>query len=89
MIKRRLIAALLNWIDGWNTEIHNSVESRVQSEYRLMFREGAEGAGETIKNMREFYYTRITNTTNLLVGVAALLIAFVSLIVSAIALLKQ
>lgn len=37
-------------------------------------------------NMRTFYYSRISNTANLLVRILAVLITFIALIVSVIAL---
>lgn len=89
MFKRKIIAAFFKWTDGWNSEIHNYVESRVHFEYLSISREGLEGAENRIEKMRDFYYMRISNTANLLIGAVALFVAFVSLIVSAIALVKS
>lgn len=86
MLKRKLVRALLNWTGEWNSEIHHAIEAQVQEEYRRMFPDGAKDVDETIANMRNFYYGRISNTANLLVGILAVLVALVALIVSVIAL---
>jgi hypothetical protein len=88
MIKRKLIAAFFKLTDSWNGEIHNYLESKIQTEYQRNFPNRTEGVEEMIQKMRDFYYMRISNTANLLIAIAALLTACVSLIVSAIALWK-
>lgn len=78
----------MNWTGEWNREVHEAIEAKVLEEYKRLFPPGEPDAGKTISEMRMFYYGRMTNTTNVLIGGVALLVAFVSLIVSAIALLK-
>jgi hypothetical protein len=58
----------------------------VLEEYQRMFQAGAKDVDDMLGNMRTFYYSRISNTANLLVGILAVLIAFIALIVSVIAL---
>jgi hypothetical protein len=70
MFKRRLVTVFLNWSGEWNSEIHNIIESKVQDEYRRTFPEGAKDADEMIEQMRDFYYSRITTTANLLIGMS-------------------
>lgn len=68
--------------------MHEAIEAKVHEEYKRQFPDGAQDAGQMITEMRTFYYSRMANTTNTLIGGVAVLVAFVSLIVSAIALLK-
>lgn len=86
MFKRKLVRAFLDWSSGWNSEIHDAIEAKVHEEYRRLFPNGARDVDETIGNMRNFYYGRISNTANLLVGILAVLVAFVALAVSVVAL---
>lgn len=86
MVKRKLVRALLNWTGEWHSEIHNAIEAKVFEEYQRMFPAGAKDPGEMLGNMRNFYYGRVSNTANLLVGILAVLVAFIALIVSVIAL---
>ncbi|MFJ1258773.1 hypothetical protein [Cupriavidus sp. CuC1] len=88
MLKRKLVRALVIWTGEWNRELHEAIEAKVFEEYRHSFPAGAKDAPETIEKMRTFYYNRMTNTANTLIGLVAILVAFVSLIVSAFALLK-
>lgn len=88
MLMRRVARALVNWTDEWNQEVHEAVEAKVREEYNRSFPNGAKDARQTIEEMRTFYYGRMANTMNALIGGVAVLVAFVSLLVSAIALLK-
>ncbi|WP_257820113.1 hypothetical protein [Burkholderia glumae] len=86
MFKRKMVLALIDWTSEWNSEIHNAIEAKVQQEYRRQFPTGTKDADAIIANMRTFYYGRMSNTANLLVGIVAVLVAFVALIVSVAAL---
>jgi len=87
MFKRKVVRALVDWTSEWNVEIHDAIEAKVQEEFRRMFPTGAKDVDAMIINMRTFYYGRMANTANLLVGIVAVLVALVALIVSVAALL--
>lgn len=53
-----------------------------------MFPDGDDDAAKTIEVMRTFYYNRMANTANVMIGAVAILVALASLIVSAIALMR-
>jgi hypothetical protein len=58
----------------------------VLEEYQRTFPAGAKDVNDMLGNMRTFYYSRISNPANLLVRILAVLITFIALIVSVIAL---
>ncbi|MGE8158983.1 hypothetical protein ACQKRQ_02380 [Paraburkholderia sp. NPDC080076] len=58
-------------------------------EYQRTFPAGAEDVDGIPGNMWTFYYSRISNTANLLVRILAVFITFIALIVSVIVLLHS
>lgn len=64
--------------------MHHEIEHRVIEAHKRLFSEGSPNRDETIKQMREFYYSRMIATANLLVATGAILLALAALLVSAI-----
>lgn len=88
MLKRKLVQTLVDWLGEWNEEVHTAVEAKIFAEHRRAFPDGDNDVAKTIETMRAFYYNRMANTATILIGAVALLVAFASLIVSAVALIK-
>ncbi|ACB65898.1 hypothetical protein [Burkholderia ambifaria] len=92
MDKKRIVRRFVDWTDGWNREFHQAIEAKVQAEYSRMYSnpEGGKVALEQMdsrmRQMREFYYARMTNTAMLLVAVSSALVSLCALVVSIIAL---
>lgn len=86
MFKRKVVAIFYKWVDGWNSVIHQEIESRVHAEYRRNFPGVTDDTAAMIPQMREFYYVRTANTASLLVAIASVFVSFVALIVAIIAL---
>ncbi|MFJ3057160.1 hypothetical protein [Herbaspirillum sp. NPDC087042] len=87
-MKRLLIRWFVGWTDSWNQEMHREIEHRVIEAHKRHFPEISPNREETIKQMREFYYSRMIATANLLIAAGAILLALVALIVSAIGVIK-
>lgn len=83
MYKRRLVRWFVDWTDSWNREFHEAIEAKIQAEYSRLFPNGAADPDATIKQMHNFYYARMTNTSTLLVAVLALTVSVIAVIVSA------
>ncbi|WP_413503685.1 hypothetical protein [Serratia grimesii] len=86
MLKTRVIRAFVDFTDSWNKEFHNAIEEKVLQAYRQLFpnleSHTPEERDERIKNMREFYYARMTNTAVLLLATFSVLVALIALLVS-------
>lgn len=89
MLKRTIVRKVLDWIDGWNREIHEAVELNVFAEYSRQFPNGAADSEATIKEMRTFYYSRMSSTAAILIAIIALFVSFIALLVSALALVHS
>lgn len=72
MLKRRLVRMLVNWTGEWNREVHEAIEAKVFEEHGRLFPNGEPDAATTISDMRAFYYSRMANTTNALIGGVAI-----------------
>ncbi|WP_114154791.1 hypothetical protein [Chromobacterium haemolyticum] len=86
MTKKDIVTAVVNWTEGWNHEIHEVIQKKVLDEFEAQFPKGAEDSEAVIKKMNEFYYTRMSNTANILVAISAFVVSCVALIVSIVAL---
>lgn len=84
LYKRWLVSWFVDWTDSWNREFHDAIEAKIQAEFQRQFPRGAEDTDAMIEKMRSFYYARVTNTSTLLVAVAALIIAVLGIAVSLI-----
>lgn len=82
MNKKRLVRWFVNWTDSWNREFHEAIEANVQAEFRRLFPNGAKDTEAMIVQMRNFYYARLTNTSTLLVAIAAVVVSILALVAS-------
>lgn len=90
MNKRKLVAWFVNLTDGWNKELHDVIESRIEAEYRKCFPVDPEKHGsvdldkmiEMKDRMRGFYFGRMTVTATLLIGFATFLISAAAVVVA-------
>ena len=97
MDKRKLVGRFIELTDGWNKEVHNEIESRVDSEYDRLFPNNPDKDADidldqilvTKKKMREFYFERISFTANLLISVASFLVSVVAVVVAVGALIHS
>lgn len=87
-MKRRLVRTLVDWLGEWNNEVHEAIEAKIFAEHRRVFPDGDDDAAKRIETMRMFYYNRMANTANVMIGAVAVLVALVSLVVAVIALVK-
>ncbi|AOG24294.1 hypothetical protein BSY15_2470 [Acidovorax sp. RAC01] len=86
--RRTVVRGFLKFTDRWNHEIHQAIEERILESIRR----DSPATGEmdlaerekAIREMRSFYFTRVSATANLLVAAAALVVALVALVVSSI-----
>lgn len=88
MGKRSIVRWFVNCTSGWNKEFHDAVEQRVKDDYRQQFTQAAFLDIAVIRQMQESYYQRMMTTANLLIGISAVIVSFVALLVSAVALFK-
>lgn len=89
MSKRAIVRWFVGLTNGWNEELHQAIEQRVQDGYRRDFAQAAHVDVELIKQMREFYYQRMMATASLLIGGAAFIVSLVALLISVVALFKS
>jgi hypothetical protein len=85
MLKQKIVRAFINFTNSWNKEFHNAIEEKVQQEYREQFTPGSEPLDkmeERIKDMREFYYSRMTNTAVILLATLSIVVALIALLAS-------
>lgn len=86
MLKTRVIRAFIDFTDSWNKEFHNAIEEKVHQAYQQLFpnpeSHNPEERDERIKNMREFYYARMTNTAVILLATLSIVVALIALLVS-------
>lgn len=94
MFKKRCAKWFIGFTDSWNYEFHQEIEARVDAEYtwRLKQRLNPEKVSldemaASKKEMREFYYARMSNTASLIVSAASCVIAVVALLVALASLL--
>jgi hypothetical protein len=89
LMYKKLISFIFKITDSFNREWHANIERRIKEgaialhsneDIPLKTRE------EDIKKMREFYYTRMANSSNLLIAISSLFVSAVALIVAIIAL---
>lgn len=92
MDKKRIVRSFVEWTDGWNREIHQAIEGKVQAEYSRMYSNpnggplDLEQMDSRMRQMREFYYARMMNSAMLLVAVSSALVSLCALVVSIVAL---
>ncbi len=83
MVARKLV----DFTHGWNAEIHNAIEAKVIAEYMELFppteNDDREQRDKRIKEMRQFYYSRMSVTATLLVAVAAIFAALLICLIQA------
>ncbi|MEI7430309.1 MAG: hypothetical protein WCL27_07615 [Betaproteobacteria bacterium] len=84
-MRRRLVRAFISWASSWNKDIHEAIEAKVFEEFNATFPNEITDTASTIEGMRAAYYTRMTNTTNVLVAGASLLVSLVALLVALLA----
>ncbi|AOK14845.1 hypothetical protein WJ85_34540 [Burkholderia ubonensis] len=88
MDKKKLARWFVDWTDGWNRELHEAIEAKIQAAYSSMYSnpEGGkvdlEQMDNRVREMRNFYYARMTNTSMLLMTIVALAVSVLALIVS-------
>ncbi|HFF8940177.1 hypothetical protein [Serratia marcescens] len=86
MLRKKVVRAFIDYTDPWNKEFHNAIEEKVHQAYRQTFPDpeshNAEERDERIKNMREFYYARMTNTAVILLATFSVMVALIALLVS-------
>lgn len=87
-LKQKLVTKLVDVTHEWNSLFHKAIEDRIFRGYHDMFTEearnsmSAEKREELIKEMREFYYARMSTTASLLLAVVSTVIAVIALIVA-------
>lgn len=92
MCKRTIVRRFVNFTHGWNKELHQAIEGRVQAEYKRMFSDGTPkgiDSDATMETMRSFYYQRMMTTANLLLSGSTFIVSVVALLFSLIALIKK
>lgn len=88
MLKKKIARWFVDWTDSWNHELHDAIEAKIRKAYSSMYSNPDGGTvdlrlmNERMKEMRDFYYARMTNTSMLLVAAAALAVSIVALVVS-------
>jgi len=86
--QKKLARWFVDWTDGWNRELHEAIEAKVRAAYSSMYSnpEGGkvdlEQMDKRMREMRDFYYARMTNTSMLLVAFAALVVSVLAMVVS-------
>ncbi|MDR3446260.1 hypothetical protein [Dyella sp.] len=90
MLKRKFAKWFISLTDGWNKEFHQQIEHRVIAEYQTMLAQRPNPENVSLdemeastREMRAFYYVRMSNTATLLLALASLGITVVALIVAA------
>ncbi|MGF6575098.1 hypothetical protein ABH945_007227 [Paraburkholderia sp. GAS333] len=89
MDKRRVVQWFVDWTDGWNSEFHRAIQSKVHAEFKTQFPNGLRNEEDIepwIRKMSDFYYARMTNTAMLLVAGASVAVSLCALVVSIVAL---
>jgi hypothetical protein len=92
MDKKRIVRWFVDWTHGWNVEFHQAIEAKVQAEYSRVYSnpEGGtvdlEQMDSRMRQMREFYYARMTNTAMLLVAASSTVVSLCALVASIVAL---
>ncbi|ANI83332.1 hypothetical protein [Kosakonia oryzae] len=87
--KRKITDAVINFIDSWNKEFHESFEEKISRGYLDAFPQhnhSIEEVDKTKKEMREFYHSRMVATASILITIASFAVSIVALIVAVIAL---
>lgn len=88
MSRKKLARWFVDWTDSWNREVHEAIEAKIRAAYSSMYSnpEGGkvdiEQMDKRMRGMRDFYYTRMTNTSMLLVAIVALAVSVWVLVVS-------
>jgi len=88
---KRIIKLIFNATDTFNKEWHYNIEKKIieaSKEFHTNDEISIEKRDETTKKMREFYYSRMSSSSNLLLAVSSLFISATALIVAIIALGK-
>lgn len=86
---KRFIGFIFKITDSFNREWHENIERKVMEaakEFHTSEELPIESREENIKKMREYYYARMSNSSNLLVAASSLFISVVALIVAILAL---
>ncbi|WP_020381337.1 hypothetical protein [Burkholderia gladioli] len=88
MSKKKMARKFVDWTDSWNRELHEAIEAKIQAAYSSMYSNSVgdkidlEARETRLREMREFYYARMNNTSTLLVAVASLAVSAAALVVS-------
>lgn len=87
-VRRAVVRKILGFADGWNHEIHQAIEEKIlencKDTFPLHSNEDLLEHQERIREMRSFYYARISTTANLLIAAMALVVAVFALIAACI-----
>lgn len=86
---KKLIRYIFNFTDSFNKEWHANIERKVIEEAKKLHSNNdmsIEIRDEDIKKMREFYYARMSNSSNLLIAISSLFVSAVALTVAIVAL---
>lgn len=86
---KKFIKVIFNATDAFNKEWHENIEKNVieaskqlHGNEEISFQE----KDKNTKQMREFYYARMSNSSNLLIAIASFFISATALIIAIIAL---
>ncbi|WP_431020828.1 hypothetical protein ACQ4K0_32135 [Burkholderia cepacia] len=86
--QKKLARWFVEWTDGWNREVHEAIEAKIRAAYSSMYSDPEGGKvdleqmDKRMREMRDFYYARMTNTSMLLVAIVALAVSVLALVVS-------